>query len=207
MFKKIALMALAAVSVSAFAQNSSTMQDPGTMSFMEARNAVMTRGYATLNAGDAYVLSNVIDRSPSHVANAVAYALAHNHWQAQIIAEEIVLARWPVDRTSYTTTVTNPDGTVTTTTTTTSTAYTTTYAENMRPMRLVMEPNSSPRDIEWSQALDLMTANITAAEATQLRDWWWNRATEREKDVIVRVLEANAKLADTVTYTSITRRS
>lgn len=208
MFKKVALMALAAVSVSAFAQSSnwsSNWQDPSTMTYSEARMSVFKRAGESLNAGDAYILSNIIDRAPSNVSTALAYALAHNHWQARIIADELVMSRWPVDSSSYTTTVTNPDGTVTTTTTTTTTAYSTTYAENMRPMRMVMEAPQMPRDIEWNQALDLITANVTSAEATQLRDWWWNKATEREKDVITRALEANAKLADTVTYSSVWR--
>ena len=208
MFKKIALLALAAVSVSAMAQSSSwssNWQDPSTMTYTDARMAVMKRGFDSLNAGDAYILSNIIDRAPTNVATPLAFALAHNHWQARIISEELVASRWPVDSTSYTTTVTNPDGTVTTTTTTTTSAYSTTYAENMRPMRMVMETPQMPRDIEWNQALDIITANVTTAEATQLRDWWWNKATEREKDVITRALEANAKLADTVTYSSAWR--
>jgi hypothetical protein len=207
MFKKLALVALAAVSVSAFAQStwSSEWQDPSTMTYTDARMAVMKRSSASLNAGDAYLLSNIIDRAPSNVSTALAYALAHNYWQARIISEELALSRWPVDQTSYTTTVTNPDGTVTTTTTTTTSSYTTTYADNMRPMRLVMEAPNVSRDLEWSQALDILTANVTTAEATQLRDWWWNRATEREKDVVTRSLEANARLADTVTYSSAWR--
>ncbi|HSI71763.1 MAG TPA: hypothetical protein VK934_01185 [Fimbriimonas sp.] len=206
MFKKFALAAMAVVSVSAFAADNTNWQDPSTMSYSDAKKAIMTRAWEAINPGDAYLLSNVIDRSPTTVANALAFALAHNHWQARIISEELAMSRFPVDRTSYTTTVTNPDGTVTTTTTTTSTAYTDTYAENMRPMRIVMEPNASSRDIEWGQALDILCSNITTAEATQLRDWWWNTASEREKDVMVRILEANAKLADTVTYSSIWRR-
>jgi hypothetical protein len=204
MFKKLALLALGAVSMSAFAQSSSTTwQDPSTMTYTEAKNAVMMRSSNSLNAGDAYILSNILDRAPSNVSTALAFALAHNTWQARIIAEEIALARYPVDRTSYTTTVTNPDGTVTTTTTTT-TAYDTVYAVNMRPMRMVME-NMANRDIEYDQALGIITSNVTTAEATQLRDWWWNRATERERDVIVRALEANVKMADTV-YSSTVRR-
>jgi hypothetical protein len=202
MFKKLALLALGAVSMSAFAQ-STTWQDPSTMTYTEAKNAVMMRSQNSLNAGDSYILSNILDRAPTNVSTALAYALAHNHWQARIIAEEIALARFPVDRTSYTTTVTNPDGTVTTTTTTT-TAYDTVYAVNMRPMRMVME-NMANRDLEYDQALNIITSNVTTAEATQLRDWWWNKATERERDVIVRALEANAKLGDTV-YSSTVRR-
>jgi hypothetical protein len=206
MFKKLALAALGAISVSAFAQSSDSMQDPSTMTYTDAKNAVVTRAFNSINAGDAYVLSNIMDRAPTTIANALAFGLAHNHWQAKIISEELALARYPVDSTSYTTTVTNPDGTVTTTTTTTSTTYNTTYAENMRPMRMAMESNQWT-NMDWNQALDILTANITTAEATQLRDWWWNRATEREKDVIVRSLKANAKMGNTVSYSSIRRSS
>ncbi|MEZ0325673.1 MAG: hypothetical protein ACAH95_07185 [Fimbriimonas sp.] len=202
MFKKLALLALGAVSVSAFGQ-ASAWQDPSTMTYTEAKQAVMTRAIGSINAGDAYLLSNILDRAPSNVSTALAFALAHNHWQARIIAEELALSRYPMDRTSYTTTVTNPDGTITTTTTTT-TAYDTEYAVNMRPMRIVME-NMALRDMSYDQALDIITANVTTAEATQLRDWWWNKATERERDIIVRSLKANAKLGDTI-YSSTVHR-
>ncbi len=216
MFKKLALLALGAVSVSAFGQApawqdsrmawqspSMTWQDPSTMTYSEARHAVMMRTNSSINAGDAYVLSNILDRAPSNVSTPLAFALAHNHWQAKIIAEEIALARYPMDRTAYTTTVTNPDGTVTTTTTTT-TSYDTVYAVNMRPMRMVME-NMAMQDLNYDQALEIITANVTTAEATQLRDWWWNKSTERERDVIVRALKANAKLSHHV-YSSTIRR-
>ncbi len=206
MFKKFALLALAAVSVSGFAQSSMEMkswQDPNTMTYSEARHAVKMRTHMSINAGDAYVLSNILDRAPTNVSTPLAFALAHNHWQARMIADEIALARYPMDRTSYTTTVTNPDGSVTTTTTTTN-AYDTAYAVNMRPMRMVME-NRSMRELEYDQALGIITSNVTTAEATQLRDWWWNKATERERDVVVRALEANAKVGDSV-YSSTIRR-
>jgi hypothetical protein len=200
MFKKFALAAMAAVSTCAFAQTWNPSMDPSNMSAWDQKKMVMDQANAVLLGGDAYLMSNLLDRAstPANVAVALASSLSKNYYQSRIIGYEIAMSRYPV-QTSYTTTVTNPDGTVTTTTTT---DYSTTYAESMRPMRMIMEVPFPNRNITYDDALNILCANLDTAECTQVRDWWWNRSSEQDKDVIVRFLRADSRYADTIIYPS-----
>jgi hypothetical protein len=202
MYKNFALAAMAAVSTCAFAQsNWSSSMDPNNMDFWGQKKMVMDQANSSLLGGDAYNFSNMIDRCPANVSMALIHSLSNNYWQSRIIGYELAMSRYPVGTvSSYTTTVTNPDGTVTTTTTST-TDYSTTYAENMRPMRIIME-TPDPRVISYQDALDVLTSNLNTTDSTVLRDWWWNKSTEGEKDVIVRFLRADSKFADQVFYPS-----
>jgi hypothetical protein len=198
MFKKMTLMALVAASCAGFAQRGWTPgDDPSNMDFNQRKDAVMDQAYYGMHPADAFDLNTLLTRGPSNLSMALAMTLSKNTYEARIVGHEIALSRIPAEY--VTSSYTNYDGTVTTTTTTT-------YAmvEPGRPMRLYMM-NPAPRDIDYDQALYLLTDHLDASEATNMRDWWWNKSTEREKDVIVRFLEANGRFADVIIYPSTLR--
>ncbi len=213
MFKKMTLAALATVSMSAFAQTSTTSwsndmtwqqqnhhwnaMDPNGMTTWDARNMVVWQSNTALSGGDRYILSNLLDRAPHNVVNALVWGLSRANWQARSYATERMMARYPASTTSYTTSTTNTDGTVTTTTTTSNTGW----AMTARPMRFVMD-KMAPRDVNYMEAMDILTSGVTSTEATILRTWWMDTATERQRDVIVRLLKDNATLVDVPYYPS-----
>jgi hypothetical protein len=157
----------------------------------------MDQATYAMHPADAFDLHTLLSRGPSNLSMALARSLAKNTYEARIVGHEIAMSRIPAEY--ITTSYTNYDGTVTTTTTTT-------YAmvEPGRPMRLYMM-NPAPRDISYDEALYLLTDHLDASEATNMRDWWWNKASEREKDVIVDFFKANGKFADTIIYPSTLR--
>jgi hypothetical protein len=222
MYKKLALAAFAAVSTCALAQTGVTgnthigepqqIGQPGvnwndrydsrwnvdvrTLPMHEQRAFVTDFARTAINAGDAYILTRMLDRAPGHVTMNLVNALAQTTWQARAMRQEWAMSRYgtpvagmPQQQTTFTTTVTNPDGTVTTTTTTTSTAQTMAWAGN-RPMRMIIERQSP--GITYLEALEVLTANLTNSETAVLANWWHNQATERERDSIVRLIRANA---------------
>ena len=200
MFKKISLAALAAVSTCAFAQSSWTPQDPSTMDFSAQKMTVMNRANSALLGGDSYDFANLIDRTPSNVSIALVDSLCKNYMQAMMMGREIAMARYPVGSMTTSTTTTSANGAMTTTTTTT-TDWSNAWANNMRPMRMVME-SPMPHMITYDSAIDILAANVDHSQESLLRSWWWSKASEGQKDVIVKFLKADSRFADWTYYPS-----
>jgi hypothetical protein len=199
MYKNLALLALAVVSTAAMAADDGWMwRDPSTNSWNQNEMWVQQRADNVIAGADAYTISQIFDRAPSNVAMALANSLARNTWQSKMMGDEIAWSRVP-ERTTYVTTYTNPDGSMTTTSTTT-----TEWTLQARPMRMIME--MKPRMITYDDELEIITSNLTDSEATAFRQWYWNSATNGEKDAIMAYLEANAKIADRWIYPSSLRR-
>jgi hypothetical protein len=193
MIKNLALVAMAAISTAAMAQNGN-WQDPNMNSWERNANWVQMHADKVVPGADAYQIATIFDRAPSNVVMALANSLARNTYQAKIMGDEIAWSRMPM-KTTYVTTTTNPDGSMTTTATTT-----TEWVAMARPMRLVMEV--SPRNITYDTACEIITNNMSDSEATGFRTWFWGGATGQERDALVAYLEANAKWADQIIYPS-----
>lgn len=230
MLKKISLLALAAVSMSAFAQSSTTTtttitQEPArssnsdmglhTRDHWDMKKSVMWRANQALSGGDRYYFSSMLDRLPTSVEMALVAGLSNAHRQAVIINDNMLAMRFPVDSSVTTTSTTDASGTTTTTTTTTTDwqmASTTTGTDwnerSFRPMRLIMSGSAKPKDINYGEALDILTADVNDSSTAMLRDWWNNKASDRDRDVIVRLLKDDASMADQIYYPSVyTRRT
>lgn len=198
MYKNLALMAFAAVATGAMAQSWEWKQwDPNNSSYETNKAWVERHAVDAIGGGDAYTLDNIFDRAPSNVSIALANSLAKNTWQSKMMGDEIAIAKIPM-RTTWTSKTTDTNGDMTTTTTTTTT--TTEWTMNARPMRMYME--RYPRNIDYWQACEIITSNLNDSEATAFRTWFWDTASEGQKDVIVRYIESNAKYADRIVYVS-----
>jgi hypothetical protein len=231
MLKKLTLAALASISMSAFAQSMTTVEyqtsrpmywntrdnwDMSGKSDMEVRKAIESRANTALSGGDRYVLATMFDRVPSNVEHSLLWGLANAHKQAVMINDRMLAYRFPATTvTSTTASSTDTMGTTTVTTTTTTTPDW--EASNMdwsgiedswRPMRMVMTRNVKPKDISYITALDILTSDLNDSSAGVLAGWWNNDASERQKDVIVRMLKDDAMMADAIYYPSVyTRRT
>jgi len=220
MLKKITLAALATVSMSAFAgpnhqyQSSSNgwhnSQDIDAVDkpLYDQRKAVEWRADQCLSGSDRFDLTNLLNRAPMSVEQALVTGLCKEHRQAVMINDQMLAYRFPSETTVATTTST--DGTSTTTVTT----YDTTPKDwtamdwsgqdaSFRPMRLIMTKSDKPKEISYTQALGILTANLGDTSTAVLTSWWNEKATEQEKDVIVRLLEDDASMADQIYYPSV----
>ena len=196
--KTLAMVALATISTAAMA-NDDNWKNPNNNSWNENEMWVQKHANVIIAGSNAYTLSNIFDRAPSNVSMALANSLARNTWQAKMMGDEIAWSRMP-EKVTYTTTTTNPDGSMTTISTTS-----TEWVAQARPMRIVME--QSPRIISYYDAVEIVDANLSDTEATGFRTWFWTKATGAEKDAIVAYLEANAKNADRIIYRSTMPRN
>jgi|GEM_PF-3157275 len=231
MFKKITIAALASVSMCAFAQDSSMVRTSSTWSMSgdrammmdmnashyEKRKMVEMRANEALSGADRYVLMAALDRAPTSVEHSLVNGLFGAHRQAMMLNDQMIAARFPVQDMTVVTTTTSASGTTATTTTTTTTTTDTTMSGStmamdmnditFRPMRMVMQSSARPKMVDYMTATDILTSGLNEAQAGILRSWWMNTASEREKDVIVRLLEDSAGLADQIYYPSVyTRR-
>jgi len=220
MLKKITLAALATVSMSAFAGHTHQYQssysgwhnsqdiDAADKSMFDQRKAVEWRAEQCLSGSDRFDLTNMLNRAPMNVEKALVSGLCKEHRQAVMINDQMLAYRFPSETTVSTTTST--DGTSTTTVTTYDSNPTNWSAVNwsgqddsFRPMRLVMTRSDKPKEISYTQALEILSANLPDTSSGILAAWWNGKATEQEKDVIVRLLEDDASMADQTYYPSV----
>jgi len=233
MLKTLTLAALATISMSAFAQsgtmstteyqtsrpmywNNKDMWDMSGKSDMEVRKAVEWRANTALSGGDRYVLATMLDRAPSSVEHSLLWGLANAHKQAVMINDRMLAYRFP-DTTVTTTSTSSTDTMGNTTMTTTTTTSPDWNASNMdwssmeaswRPMRMVMTQSAKPKNINYYEALEILTSDLNSSSAGVLASWWNGTASERQKDVIVRMLKDDAMMADAIYYPSVyTRRT
>ncbi|AIE87368.1 hypothetical protein [Fimbriimonas ginsengisoli] len=226
MLKRLTLAALATISMSAFAQNTMTTTEYQTSrpmmwsdkdwdmsgkSDMEVRKAVESRANDVLSGGDRYCLATMLDRAPSSVEHALLWGLANSHKQAIMINDRMLAYRFP-DTTVTTTSTTTTDTTGTTTTTVATTTTPDWNASNMdwsnteaswRPMRMVMTKSIKPKDLSYIEALDILKSDLNDTSAGILTDWWNNTASDRQKDVLVRMVKGDARMADAIYYPSV----
>lgn len=193
MYKNLALVAAAAISTAAMA-NGGDWQNPSSNNWSKNADWVQHQADMTVAGNDAYIIANIFDRAPSNVVMSLANSLAMNTYQAKMMGDEMAWSRMP-EKTTWVSTTTNADGSMTTMSTTT-----TEWVAQARPMRMVME--MKPRNIDYAMASDIITANLNDSEATGFRTWFWHCATGQEKTAIVNFLEANAKWADQIVYPS-----
>jgi hypothetical protein len=76
---------------------------------------------------------------------------------------------------------------------------------SMRPMRMKMQPNTG-RDIDYDTAFDILTSDLNSSQSAELSRWWDNDKNMRQKDVVVRMLKNDAKMADEPIYASFYTR-
>jgi len=209
MLKQISIAALAAVSMCAFAQNSSTWSDDGmNKNDYNMRKHVEWRGNGCLSGGDRYELAEMLDRAPMSVEHCLLLALTGAHKQAVMINDKMLAVRFPADSTTTMATTVNNNGTTTTTTTTTDTWSASSMdwsgeEAGSRPMRLIMTNAKKPKDIDYDETRDILLANLNDTDAAIIADWWRTKANERQRDIIVRLLKDDARMADQIYYPSV----
>ena len=225
MFKKICMAAMAMASVCAMAQTSNTMststwaQDrtmsgmsdrmemiDDSMAVSDKRRAVISRARQWLSGGDAYEFTSLLDRAPTSVDLAIIESLFDTHRSAVMIQEQRLMQMYPTYTSMYTTSSTDGMGNTTTTTTTTTTNTWAMDDSSARPLRMVMQSEAKPKDVDYLTALSILTSDLNQSQAGVLSDWWTNTATERQKDVLVKLVEKSAGWADRVYYPSVYMR-
>jgi molybdopterin-guanine dinucleotide biosynthesis protein len=223
MFKKLTMAALAMAAVSAMAQDSmsttSTWSNDrmsssnremidDSMAVSDKRMAVINRARQVLSGGDAYEFTSLLDRAPTSVDLAIIEGLFDAHRSAVLINEQMLMQRYPTYTSMYTTSSTDSMGNTTTTTTTTTTNTWAMDDNQWRPMRMVMQSEAKPKDIDYLHAISILTSDLNDTQAGVLSNWWATRASERQKDVLVKLLESSAAYADRTYYPSVyTRRT
>jgi hypothetical protein len=203
--------ALAAVSVSAFAQSDMTVTGTTTSEYInshpwcpgntevagkptwELRHRVEKQANLCLSGGDRFELAYMLDRNPFEVNAALLEGLCRAQHQAVKITERMLAQRFP-DDTSY---ASLPDNYVLQTTPVNS------WDGEGRALRVVMTNRIRPKDISYDDALDILCMRLDAWETPILSDWWYSGASEADKDVIVRLLKDDASMADQTFYPSV----
>ena len=201
MLKTMLLTALAAVSVSAIAQDNHREDgrysiDATGKSQRDIKREVC-RQAEYLSAGDQYDFNQMLDRLPATVENTIVSGLFAAHRQSVIIHSQMVMVMMPNDAVVMDS-VKSDDQVI----------LAQESEESMRPMRMIMQ-HPRYRDIDYDTALEILGSKLNETEKTQL-DAWWNSDTmesdrdvnERQKDIIVRLLKINAAKADEVVYMS-----
>jgi len=224
MLKAITAAAMATVMMSAFAQDSTSgsmtittydyqtsrpwakEMDMSGKNLWEQKRHVEKMANWSLSGADRYNLAETLDRAPMSVENALVHGLTNSHRQAVVINDRVLAMRFPADSMTTTTSTANANGSITTTTTTD------TWASNMdwsneehgfRPMRLVMTSKVKPKDISYNDAIDILTSNLSETERGILQDWWFMKASDGQKDTIVRMLKSDASIVDETYYPSV----
>jgi hypothetical protein len=206
MLKQLTLAAFALCSVAAMADEGWSI-DPMTASTSDMKKFVVKHAYKTMNAGDAYVLSNFLNRIPSNAENALLRGLTQNAVQAKMIREEN--QTWANSQ--------PPIGDGTFAMTNTSWSSDNTVSDSSRPMRMfAAKPD---RDLNYWDSIKITTSGLGVIDQGLI----WNLFTdksytesqiptvnnERELDAITHFIEANAKWTEPyrLKYTSLVPKS
>jgi len=206
MLKQLTLAAFALCSVAAMADEGWSI-DPMTASTSDMKKFVVKHAYKTMNAGDAYVLSNFLTRIPSNAENALLRGLTQNAVQAKMIREEN--QTWANSQ--------PPIGDGTFAMTNTSWSSDNTVSDSSRPMRMfAAKPD---RDLNYWDSIKITTSGLGVIDQGLI----WNLFTdksytesqiptvnnERELDAITHFIEANAKWTEPyrLKYTSLVPKS
>ncbi len=188
MIKQTMIVALAVVSMSAFAQNHrwhdqdrDEMTSAGNTEF--GMHKFMLKQDENLQGPDRYTFEAMLNRMPANEENALIKGLWNAHHQAVVVREQMIASRFPdATEEGYASNVNTSD-------------------ESSRPMRMVMESHG-PRDIDYNTAENILSASLTDTEANWLQGWW-TQSTEAQKDVVVRLLKCSAAKADEPIYSSL----
>lgn len=232
MIKNMLTMALATMSVAAMAQTDTTSKTTTTttteyqtnthswnkdremdmnwsdQSMWSLRKHVEWHAGQVLSGGDKFVLATMLDRAPTSVELSILKGLTGARKQAVMINDRMLAMRFPADTTITTTTTADNSG-VTKTTKVTADNDMSAQAMNMaddsqsRPMRMAMSRSSSPKEINYLDAVDILSSNLDSTESATLQDWWFYRASERQKDVLVRLLKDDAGISSQIYYPSV----
>ncbi len=206
MLKQLTLAAFALCSVAAMADEGWSI-DPMTASTSDMKKFVVKHAYKTMNAGDAYVLNNFLNRIPSNAENALLRGLTQNAVQAKMIREENQTwanSQPPIGDGTYA--MVNKDWSTDSTVT-----------DSSRPMRMfAAKPN---RDLNYWDTIKITTSGLGVIDQGLI----WNLFTdksftesqiptvnnERELDAITHFIEANAKSTEPyrLKYTSLAPKS
>jgi hypothetical protein len=173
--RALAITAVLAVSTIAGAQQGVCPPDPDYLTRGEARQLAVDRAGAVLRAGDLYIFNNLMQRAPYSVTNTLSHALATNYWQAYLLGEEMAATKKP----SVVDVVVRIPSSDT----------------SLRPMRLLME-NRDMSVLQPTDVLNVLLTGLGRYDQTQLKDWWLNQATERERDVVGKIVRQNASMAN-----------
>lgn len=181
----------------------------------------MSRG---LSAGDRYYLESSFQHMPANTERALVAGLYNTRVQAVALRDQYVQARmaeYAANMPSRTWTETSSTTTTTTTTDTTTgnqvavTRTTTTYApdawdsdtawtnvvavdtdDSMRPMRMLVRHPGHDKDINYEEAAKILSSSVDNTTAGTIHDFFMYDRDERLKDIVVRLIEVNAKVAD-----------
>lgn len=171
-----------------------------------------------LSAGDRYYLQSAFQHMPANTERALVAGLYNTRVQAVALRDQYIQARmaeyaanmpsrtW-TETSSTTTTATNGDTTVTRTVTTyepdawdNDTTWNNVVAldtyDSMRPMRMLVRHPGRDKDISYLEAANILSASVNDTTAGQIHDFFMFDRDERTKDIMVRLIEANAKVAD-----------
>jgi len=207
MFKKMMLVAMAAVTACALAQDGRWEEQNRTevgasgKSQWDIKCAVL-RQDQYLTGGDAYTFEAGLNRMDGNVENALISGLFAAHRQSVLLRDQIIASQFPSD-TDILAATTGNDSSILAEETETS----------MRPMRMVMVEHKH-RDIDYETAWNILSADLNETQKTLLAKWWDDTdstrlaefdsdRTVRMKDIICRLLELDAKRADDPIYPSL----
>lgn len=232
MLKKMSLAAIALSSVAAFAQTDSnttttttattTWSSPAmndrmekidtNVSISKKRKIVIQRAREVLSGGDAYIFTGLLDRVSTPIDLALIEGLYNAHRQAVMINEQMLAQRFPTYASVYSTTTTDAMNNSTTTTTSTTWNNDAMAMANddtqWRPMRWVMRTDTKPKHVDYIRAIEILNDGQDATQQGILSNWWNWDASEREKDVVTRLLGYSAGWSDRTYYPSVyTHRS
>lgn len=209
MIKTLSIAAFAFASISAFAQSdswsttsTSSWSSQQKMDCMDAsqpisakRQMVIKEARKWLNGGDAYEFLALMDRAPTSVDLALTEGLFNAHRTALILKSEKMASMAPGYSTTFT--MTNNDGSITTTTT----SYT---VDEWNPVRKsMMEEPNTPKHIDYDRGLQILIDGQDETQAHILSDWWRDMASEKQKDVVVRLLAKSIRSANAPMYASV----
>jgi hypothetical protein len=188
MLKLTLLAAFAAVSVCAIAQDrydedSKIAIDANGKSHYDIKREVC-RQEEYLSGGDAYTFEAMLNRMQGNTEDALISGLFAAHRQAVLIKDQIIASRFPDSSVGDQAVLAQETD------------------SSMRPMRMVMDEPRHHRDMNYGTAFDILTADLNSTQTTWLAQWW-DDATDREKDIVVRLLKLDASKADDPIYASV----
>jgi hypothetical protein len=213
MLKFITIAAMAAISMAAIAQIQPT---PGTehangrawmvkgdidvagKSNYQLQKRIEMQAADCLGGADRFELDKLLSECPEVVETALLRGLSHAHRMAAVITDHMLAQRFG-DNETMAITATSP-----------LQATNLDYAgseSGSRPLRMVMMTPGQPKAIDNDAAIDILCAHLSAGESETLVSWWNGDrdrgATERQKFVVMRLLENDASMINQTFYPSV----
>jgi hypothetical protein len=223
MLKSITCAALAALSICSFAQMESKngiyysdvdlMANPptaqkNTVSYADMRWNVIHQT-AWINGADRYDFLSMLDNSTGNIQNSLLQALYNARCEANLARRDVIaaevanadqMANSPAPGYTYFFAQTFP-------TMSAQMAPTDFTDVDNRPMRMVLDQPRVP-NINYWDACDILEHELNTGAAVAFDNWYWNDASDRDRDVLVRMLKQDAWIKNQPIYVStMTKRA